>query len=73
MLARLVPSMFAYCTEVLHLSEAESYLRIAAARAARKHPILLVMLGDGRLHLSGIAILAPHLTEQNCERVLGPG
>ncbi|HYN01343.1 MAG TPA: hypothetical protein VE359_02750, partial [Vicinamibacteria bacterium] len=26
------PSMFVYCTEVLHLSEAEAYLRIAAAR-----------------------------------------
>ena len=32
------PSMFAYCTEVLHLSEAEAYLRIAAARASREHP-----------------------------------
>ena len=29
------PSMFAYCTDVLHLSEAEAYLRIAAARACR--------------------------------------
>ncbi len=28
------------------------------------------MLGDGRLHLSGIAILAPHLTEDNREKVL---
>jgi len=63
-------SMFVYCTEVLHLSEAEAYLRIAAARAARKYSMLLVMLGDGRLHLSGIALLAPHLTEENCERVL---
>ena len=27
------PSMFVYCTDVLHLSEAEAYLRIAAARA----------------------------------------
>ena len=63
-------SMFSYCTEVLHLSEAESYFRIAVARAARKHPVLLTMLGDGRLHLSGIALLAPHLTEENCERVL---
>ena len=26
------PSMFAYCTEVLHLSEWEAYLRIAVAR-----------------------------------------
>ncbi len=31
-------SMFAYATEVLHLSEAEAYLRIAVARAARKFP-----------------------------------
>ena len=34
-------TMFAYCTERLHLSEAEAYLRIAAARASREHPILL--------------------------------
>jgi hypothetical protein len=63
-------SMFAYCTEVLHLSEPETYLRIAVARAARKFPALLDMLGDGRLHLSGIALLAPHLTEENVAEVL---
>src|SRR5262245_40669273 len=51
------PSMFAYCTDVLHLSEAEAYLRIAAARASREHPVFLTMLGDGRLHLTGIAKL----------------
>jgi hypothetical protein len=63
-------SMFVYCTEVLHLSEHEAYLRIAAARAAREHPMLLAMLGDGRLHLSGMAKLAPHLTLANRERLL---
>jgi len=63
-------SMFVYSIEVLHLSEPEAYLRIAVARAARKHPLLLAMLGDGRLHLSGIAILAPHLTEENRENIL---
>ncbi len=62
--------MFSYCIEVLHLSEPEAYLRITVARAARKHPALLAMLGEGRLHLSGIAILAPHLTEENEEQVL---
>src|SRR5262245_3513518 len=35
------PSMFVYCTDVLHLSEAEAYRRITVARAAREHPILL--------------------------------
>ena len=58
-------SMFVYSTEVLNLSEHEAYLRIKVARAARKHPILLEMLGDGRLFLSGIARLAPLLTEAN--------
>ena len=64
------PSMFAYCTEVLHLSEAEAYLRIAVARASREHPMLLTMLGDGRLHLTGIVRLAPHLTRENRDALL---
>ncbi|HYN02633.1 MAG TPA: HNH endonuclease signature motif containing protein [Vicinamibacteria bacterium] len=64
------PSMFVYCTEVLHLSEAEAYLRIAAARAAREHPLLLTLLADGRLHLTAIAKLAPHLTLENREALL---
>jgi hypothetical protein len=63
-------SMFVHCTNVLHLSEHEAYLRIAAARAARAHPVLLAMLGDGRLHLSGIAKLAPHLTRVNRDDLL---
>ena len=63
-------SMFAYCTDVLHLSEWEAYLRIAVARASRTHPVLLVMLEDGRLHLSGIAKIAPLLTEANRETLL---
>ena len=44
--------------------------RIAAARASRRHPALLTMLDDGRLHLSGIAVLAPHLTDTNCGELL---
>src|SRR5262245_21626916 len=63
-------SMFGYCTDVLHLSEAEAYFRIAAARAAREHPVLLNMLADGRLHLCGIEKLAPHLTPENRDTLL---
>ncbi|HEY7516203.1 MAG TPA: hypothetical protein VIC87_17060, partial [Vicinamibacteria bacterium] len=59
------PSMHAYCTDVLHLSDAEAFLRIHAARAARAYPAILEMLADGRLHLSAIALLAPHLTREN--------
>jgi hypothetical protein len=64
------PSMFAYCTEVLHLSEAEAYLRITVARASREHPTLLEMLRDGRLHLSGIVRLAPHLGRSDRDALL---
>jgi hypothetical protein len=64
------PSMFAYCVEVLHLGESETYLRIAAARASREYPLVLEMLRDGRLLLSAAARLAAHLTPDNCEWVL---
>ena len=63
-------SMFAYCNQALHLSEAVAYRRIAVARAARKYPVLLPMLRDGRLHLTGMALLAPLLTDGNCESLL---
>jgi hypothetical protein len=63
-------SMFVYATRVLHLSEAEAYLRITVARAAREHPALLARLASGELHLSGAALLAPHLTVGNREVVL---
>jgi len=62
---RACSSMFSYCTQILHLSEPEAYLRIEVARAARKEPVLLEMLGDGRLHLSGALKLARHLTKEN--------
>jgi hypothetical protein len=62
--------MFTYCVEVLNLSEPEAYLRIAVARASGEHPMLLDMLADGRLHLIGIAKLAPLLTRSNRDEVL---
>ena len=33
------PSLFAWCTQVLHLSESSAYSRITAARAARRLPV----------------------------------
>jgi hypothetical protein len=64
------PSMFVYCRDALHLSEQEAYLRIAVARASLEHPILLTMLADGRLHLTAIGKLAPHLTRENRDALL---
>ena len=63
-------SMLEYCRRVLGLRENEVYLRINVARAVRENPVLLEMLTDGRLHLSGSARLAPHLTRKNSDAVL---
>ncbi len=64
------PSMHVYATTQLHLSDAEAYFRITAARLSRRFPLVLEMLADGRLHLSAIAKLAPHLREDNAEGLL---
>src|SRR5688572_5256146 len=58
-------SLFMYCTQVLHLSEHAAYLRIEAARAARRFPEILDKLADGSLHLTAVSLLAPHLTDAN--------
>jgi 5-methylcytosine-specific restriction endonuclease McrA len=63
-------SLFTYCTQVLHLSEHAAYLRIEAARAARKWPQILDFLADGALHLTAVGLLASHLTADNHECVL---
>src|SRR5687767_14164853 len=49
-------SLFTYCTQVLHLSEHAAYLRIEAARPARKCPGILDLLADGALHLTAIGL-----------------
>src|SRR5207247_7878427 len=61
------PSMYAYCVGELHLSEDAAYKRIQAARAARQFPALFTALAEGRLHLAGICLLAPHLTRENAD------
>jgi hypothetical protein len=60
------PSMFAYCVGVLHFAESVAYKRIAAARAARQHPAILEAVRRGELHVTGVGLLAPQLTVENC-------
>ena len=63
-------SMHVYCVRVLHMSEDAAFKRITAARIARRFPLIFAAVADGRLHLSAVVMLAPHLTDQNAgERV----
>lgn len=64
------PSLFTYCTHVLHLSEGAAYGRIQAARAGRRFPVILTLLEEGSLNLTTVGLLAPHLTEQNHREAL---
>jgi hypothetical protein len=64
------PSLFAYCCSALGMSEDEAGRRIAAARCARRFPMLLELIADGKMHLSGICLLASVLTAENQERLL---
>ena len=63
-------SLFAYCRDALKLSEHEAYNRIEAARAARRFPLVLVLLGSGAVNLTTVRLLAPHLTFENHRLVL---
>jgi hypothetical protein len=63
-------SLFTYCVQVLHFSEHAAYLRIEAARTARRFPVILEQLADGSLHLTAVSLLRPHLTATNHVDVL---
>ena len=67
---RAYSSMFDYCVQALHMSEAEAYLRIRAARLSREFPRVLDMLAAGELHLSALKLLAPALTPHNADELL---
>lgn len=64
------PSLFAYCTQALHLSEHAAYGRIEAVRAAHRFPIVLERLADGAVTLTTVCLLAPLLTSENHEVLL---
>jgi hypothetical protein len=52
------------------MSEHAAYARIEAARLARRIPGILDRLADGRLSLTSIGLLAPHLDGDYCEELL---
>jgi len=63
-------SMYAYCLEALHLSEDATCKRLQASRAAMRFPALFPALADGRLHLTAVCLLAPHLTLANADELI---
>ena len=64
------PSMFAYCVGERGYSDDVAAKRIQAARVARRFPAIFPALADGRLPLTAVNLLAPHLTEDTAEELL---
>jgi 5-methylcytosine-specific restriction endonuclease McrA len=67
---RACSSLYTYCIYELRYSEDEAFRRVAAARLVRRFPALLDAIASGELHLTGLLMLGPHLTEQNLGQVL---
>ena len=64
------PSLYQYATGRLRLSRAAARHRITAARVVRRWPLALSMLARGEIHLSGLGVLAAHLTDANHRELL---
>jgi hypothetical protein len=63
-------SLYIYCVYELRMSEDEAQRRCRAARVCRQFPLLFDMLADASIHLTGILLLAPHLSDENHRELL---
>jgi 5-methylcytosine-specific restriction endonuclease McrA len=66
-----ISSLYRYCIERLGYDEDAALKRHRVAKLALRLPRVLVELRAGRLHLTGLFLLAKHLTEGNADALLG--
>ena len=64
------PSILDYCVGKLRRSRDAARRRIHAAHTARRFPIIFDLVAGGRLHLTAVILLAPHLTPENAVELL---
>jgi 5-methylcytosine-specific restriction endonuclease McrA len=64
------PSMYHYCVGELRMSEDAACRRTRAARVARDFPAIFELVADGRLNLTALTLLAPHLSPGNATELL---
>jgi hypothetical protein len=63
-------NIFDYCVKRLKLSEGSVALRLQVANVSRRFPQLLVALAENRISLTVAGHLAPHLREDNVDKLL---
>ena len=59
--------LYVYCQRKLHMSKAEAFRRTTAVRLGRRHPVILQAIADGRLNLTAVALLSPHLKGEHVD------
>ncbi len=59
------PSLFDWCRTRWGFGEDKAYNYVKAVEWVRRWPEMGCMLADGRLHLSGVRVIGPHLGEAN--------
>ena len=69
-LERGYKSLFDYCVRRLQLSEGSVARRIQVANVSGRFPQLLLALVENRMSLTVAGLLAPHLQEENVDRLL---
>jgi 5-methylcytosine-specific restriction endonuclease McrA len=70
-LSQSVSSLYRYCIERLGYDEDAALKRHRVAKLALRLPQVLDELRAGTLHLTGLFLLAKHLTEDNAAELLG--
>ncbi len=68
---RACASLYTYCIYELRFSEDAAARRAGAARLVKRFPLLLGAVANGELHLTGLLMIGPHLTQENIVEVLG--
>src|SRR5262244_1484755 len=54
-----------------YLGEVEECRRVAAARLARRFPVVLDIIERGEIHLTGLLLLRDYLTDESHQELLG--
>jgi hypothetical protein len=63
-------SLYTYCIYELRFSEDAAVRRSAAAKLVQRFPAILHAVARGEIHLTGLLMLGPHLTDENHVEVL---
>ncbi len=67
---RSYSTLFDYCVQGLGYSEGAAIRRVFASRTARKYPMVARWIEKGRISLSTVYLLTPHICKENCADLL---